>query len=92
VPGFDVVLSGAGTRFDPAPLRRELAAASGLRVAAYPTDVRRLGGTSNQQARASRSLGREFLHVEMARGTRQRLVAEPLARRRFVEALWGTRP
>jgi hypothetical protein len=92
VPGFDVVLSGAGTRFDPAPLTRALAAASGLRVAAYPKDVRRLGGTSNQQARASRSLGREFLHVEMARGTRQRLVDEPLARRRFVEALWGTRP
>jgi hypothetical protein len=89
-PKADLVLSAAGSRADPAPIAQALERAVGIRVAVYPTDIRKLGGTRNVEAHYSISLGRPFLHVEMSKSLRRQLTAEPDKLRRFVDALLGS--
>ncbi|MFV8754257.1 hypothetical protein ACNOYE_27245 [Nannocystaceae bacterium ST9] len=58
-----------------------------LPIGLYGVDADRLGGTTNIQAQAARELGRCFLHVELSRPLRDRLVAEPDLRARWGPAL-----
>lgn len=53
----------------------------------FGVDVDRLGGTKNIQAQAARDLGRCFVHVELARELRDRLLVEPPLRERLARAL-----
>ena len=89
-PKADLVLSAAGSRADPAPIARALERAAGIRVAVYPTDIRKLGGTRNVEAHYSISIGRPFLHVEMSKSLRRQLTTDPDQLRRFVDALLGS--
>lgn len=48
------------------------------RAALYPVQVQELGGTTNAQGRLLRELGHDrFVHLEIARGQRRALLAEP---------------
>ncbi len=68
--------SGAGI----AALAARLGAVSGARVARFPEDTAELGATTNAQGRHARSVGAEFVHLEMSRSFRERLARErPLA-------------
>ena len=89
-PKADLVLSAAGSRADPTPIARALERAVGIRVAVYPTDIRKLGGTRNVEGRYSISVGRPFLHVEMSKSLRRQLTTDPDKLRRFVDALLGS--
>jgi hypothetical protein len=53
----------------------------------FGVDVDHLGGTTNRQARAAHELGRCFVHLELARELRDRLLAEPELRERLARAL-----
>ncbi|MFC7737634.1 hypothetical protein ACFQX4_17735 [Roseomonas sp. GCM10028921] len=92
----DMILSG-GTS-SPGPQVRARAAclratSEPWEVRLYPDDVRELGGTTNTNAAALRALGgpTEFLHVEMARELRQRLMRESSLRTRLAACLVGSR-
>jgi hypothetical protein len=89
-PKADLVLSAAGSRANPAPIAQALERAVGSRVAVYPTDIRKLGGTRNVEAHYSIALGRPFLHVEMSKSLRRQLTTDPDQLRRFVDALLGS--
>ena len=86
----DLVLSPAGSRADPVPIARALERALGLRVAVYPTQIHKLGGTQNRQAHYSISVSRPFLHVEMSKSLRKQLTQDPERLRRFLDALLGS--
>jgi hypothetical protein len=86
----DLVLSAAGSRADPVPVAQALERALGIRVAIYPTQIRKLGGTRNVQAHYSIAVGRPFLHVEISKSLRRQLTTEPERLRRFVDALLGS--
>ncbi|HKO94416.1 MAG TPA: hypothetical protein VJU61_24850 [Polyangiaceae bacterium] len=88
-PSADLVLSAAGSNADPLPVERALERALDIRVAVYPTEIKKLGGTKNQQGRYSITAARPFLHVEMSRSLRKRLNNDPDQLRRFVAALLG---
>jgi hypothetical protein len=88
----DAVVSAARTSADPVPLARALERALGIRAAAYPTELGRLGGTRNRQARDSASRGKPFIHLELSRSLRQRLSDDPEFSRRFVAALTEQAP
>lgn len=50
-------------------------------VLLYPDEVRELGGTTNENGKALRAVGFErFVHIELSRELRQRLVDEPETR------------
>ncbi|MEO8180275.1 MAG: hypothetical protein ABI895_15675, partial [Deltaproteobacteria bacterium] len=85
----DLVLSAAGSCADPVPVAQALERALGIRVAVYPTQIHKLGGTRNRQAHYSSSVGRPFLHVEMSKSLRKQLTADPERLRRFAAALIG---
>jgi hypothetical protein len=89
-PSADLVLSAAGSNADPTPVERALERDLGIRVAVYPTEIKKLGGTKNQQVRYSIAAQRPFLHVEMSRSLRKRLNNNPDQLRRFVAALLGS--
>ncbi len=89
-PTADLIVSAAGTRADPVPAARALGRALGVRAAAYPTQIRVLGGTLNRQARYSVAAGGSFLHVEISRSLRDKLNAHPDQLSLFVEALLGS--
>lgn len=91
-PSADLVLSPAGSRADAVPVARALERALGIRVAVYPRDIRKLGGTKNVQARYSIAAGRPFLHVEMSRTLRKQLTTDPERLRAFSAALFGGEP
>jgi hypothetical protein len=86
----DLVLSPAGSRADPVPIARALERALGIRVAIYPTQIHKLGGTRNRQAHYSISVGRPFLHVEISKSLRKQLTQDPERLRRFADALLGS--
>lgn len=86
----DLVLSAAGSRADPGPIARALERALGIRVAIYPTQIHKLGGTKNRQAQYSISVGRPFLHVEISKSLRRQLTQDPERLRRFADALLGS--
>ncbi|CAN94967.1 hypothetical protein sce4804 [Sorangium cellulosum So ce56] len=59
------------------------------KVLAYPTEIDRLGGATNVQARWSRQMGAPFYHVEMSRTLRDKLIVDTDFRRRFAAAFSG---
>jgi len=62
--------------------------ALGVDVALFPTEIGRLGGTTNVQGRAILARGAaEFVHIEMSRTLREQLRRDPAARERFAAAL-----
>lgn len=69
-----------------APLR---AIVNDGKVLAYPTEIDRLGGATNVQARWSRQMGAPFYHVELSRTLRDKLVVDTDFRRRFAAAFAG---
>ncbi len=85
-PGYDVIVSSGGP---PSDAVRQLAARLGLefRTCTWTPDLlddcRRLGGTTNVQAQASRKAGTSFVHLELA----PHLRGEAVGRRRIVSAL-----
>ena len=86
--GTSVIVSAAGTRTVVGPIVSSLRAALGARsVRVFPDDVHVLGGTTNAQARASTRSGAFFVHVELSKSFRGKLVADAGARDRFVDAL-----
>jgi hypothetical protein len=86
----DLVLSSAGSRADPGPIAQALERALGIRVAIYPTQIQKLGGTRNRQAHYSISVSRPFLHVELSKSLRKQLTQDPEQLRRFLDALLGS--
>lgn len=87
-PGVSVIVSAAGTRFDPLPVARALNDSLGAGAARiYPEEVKKLGGTTNLQARASKAKDRGFLHLEISSSLRTRLEREETLRRQFADAL-----
>ncbi len=69
-------------------LVQRLEEALSLRVLAYPEDTNQLGGTTNAQAKALRSHAHcRFLHLEMTRELRERLVKEKKLQRLLVNTL-----
>ncbi|XXY51034.1 hypothetical protein WME91_07805 [Sorangium sp. So ce269] len=66
-----------------APLR---AVVSDGKVLAYPSEISKLGGATNVQARWSRQLGAPFYHVELSRALRDKLIEDADLRRRFAAA------
>ncbi len=56
------------------------------KVLAYPTEIDRLGGATNVQARWSRQMGAPFYHVEMSRTLRDKPIVDTDFRRRFAAA------
>ncbi|MDH5673728.1 MAG: hypothetical protein OEZ06_16350 [Myxococcales bacterium] len=74
VPGFDAVLSAAGSSLDPEHFAHCMEHyLTGARVGVYPRDLRDLGGTRNRQAQSSVQFGAPFLHVELSARLRARL-------------------
>ncbi|WP_441285676.1 hypothetical protein ACSRUE_24345 [Sorangium sp. KYC3313] len=69
-----------------APLR---AIVNDGKVLAYPTEINRLGGATNVQARWSRQMSAPFYHVEMSRTLRDKLIVDTDFRRRFAAAFSG---
>ncbi|XXX72256.1 hypothetical protein WMF30_31870 [Sorangium sp. So ce134] len=68
------------------PLR---AVVSDGKVMAYPTDINKLGGATNVQARWSRQMGAPFYHLELSRALRDKLLEDADLRRRFAAAFAG---
>lgn len=57
-------------------------------VLLYPDEVRELGGTTNENGKALRAVGFDrFVHMELSRELRQRLVDEPETRARLAACL-----
>lgn len=89
----EAILS-AGTR-ESAPdwlkttARRTSRALAGAKVAAYPDETDRFGGTSNVQGRAARAAGARFLHLELSASLRRRLGRDARARAALASALAG---
>jgi hypothetical protein len=89
LPGTRVVVSAAGSTADARAVQSGLAQALGPGVHLYPVDVKRLGGTTNVQARASIETNAPFLHLELSRSLRSELVTSEELRVRFARALAG---
>jgi hypothetical protein len=84
-PGAMVVLSAAGSNAAlPLASVRDVV---GDTVRSFPTDLRKLGGTTNVEAKASRRASAPFLHVEIAKTMRDKLVADERLCQRFALAL-----
>jgi hypothetical protein len=92
VPNVDAIVSASGTRADPVSAARALGRALGIRAAAYPTEIRVLGGTLNRQAKYSIAAGSSFLHLEMSRSLRDQLTKDPARLALFIEALLPPAP
>ena len=56
-------------------------------VLVYPKDVRKLGATTNVQGTLVRKKGARFVHVEMSRALRDRLISDATARADFADAV-----
>ncbi len=86
----DVILSAGDGSPAPAWLsaatRRLAGALPDARVVAFPDGVTVLGGTTNQQGRATRRHGARFVHIELSGSLRGELRGGP-ARRKFAAAL-----
>jgi hypothetical protein len=81
-------LSPASTRADVAPVADRLRRLLGDEaVRTYPDQVKILGGTTNVEAKLSRTSEAPFWHIELAYDFRRQLQDDPNLSRRFVEAL-----
>jgi hypothetical protein len=91
--GAAVVLSAAGTRADPAPAARALRSELGDGVVDIaPARHPQLGGLTNVEALACRRRAARFLHVELSRSLRDRLLRDAPARAAFVRRLLASAP
>jgi hypothetical protein len=81
--GVDAILSAARTPATLKPMAERLRDALGLRIAVFPKDIQRLGGTTNAQARLSREKQHRFMHLELSQTLRQRLVQDEALLARF---------
>jgi hypothetical protein len=91
-PGTDAILSAAGSRADPEPVARALERTLGIRAAVYPTQVKVLGGTKNQEAHYSIAAGRPFLHVELSASLLEQLQTDSDRLALFSKGLFGGSP
>ena len=92
--GADIIAS-AGTAA-PEPWFKttvdRLREATGLKVAAYPYDIRQLGATTNAQGKLLQKTGRcRFLHVEMTLELRERMTRDQKLRSAFLKSLDAAR-
>lgn len=84
----DVVVSNARTVLDVASVARTLGAKlPDYRVALYPTDIDRFGGTQGAQAKQLRAVGAGMLHLELSGRLREDLRADADLRARFAAAV-----
>lgn len=85
------MIASAGTRSpDPwlADFTQQLRRATSLTVLSYPQDTRQLGATLNAQGRACRqSRHCRFLHLEMSRSLRERLLRDDQLCRRILDCI-----
>jgi hypothetical protein len=86
--GVDAIVSAArtGTRIE-ALAGALTEALPGFVVRRYPSEVKRLGGTTNTQARWSRKARAPFIHLELSFRLRSALVDDEELRGAFVRAL-----
>jgi hypothetical protein len=88
LPQVSVVVSAAGTKASADAIAAGLRSTLGNdAVLLYPSQVKKLGGTRNVQARLSKAAGSVFVHLELSRSLRDRLKADPELRRAFAMAL-----
>jgi hypothetical protein len=88
LPGVSVVVSAANTRLDALPVVRALNNGLGAGTARlFPEEVGQLGGIINEQARACKDAGWQFLHLEISASLRQRMERQPAVREQFAQAL-----
>ena len=86
-PGVAVIVSAVGPGADlPTLLAALRQALPDDTIHGYPSEIRKLGGESNAQARGSLGAGAPFYHVEISRTLRDRLVEGAALRRRFAAA------
>jgi hypothetical protein len=85
--GIDAILSAANTSASVMPMAERLRQSLGLKIALYPKDVRKLGGTKNVQAQQSRRRQHPFVHIEMSKKLRQRLVEDRSLLDRFAACI-----
>jgi hypothetical protein len=86
--GARMIVSSGRARSSPGSAA--VAAALGgpaARVLRFPEETRRLGATTNVQARLAEAAGADFVHVEMSRDVRDRLLADPRALRDLAAAI-----
>src|SRR5262249_37772318 len=93
-PDAHVVLSEGTSKPSPAlgATQQRLATAlpGGGRVLIYPRDVRKLGATTNVQGALARKHGARFVHVEMSRTLRDRLIGDAASRPGVGAAMAGS--
>lgn len=87
-PGVDAIVSAAGTsaRVDGLLSALRAFAPAGV-VHHYPSQIRKLGGTTNVQARWSARHDLPFVHLELSHRLRSQLEADDQLRWRFVQRL-----
>ncbi len=92
--GSDVILSAGGLRPGWLGSLGRCCDSAGMgRVLTYPDEVSELGGTTNVSGRILRAMGlSSFVHVEMNREVRTRLLDEAELRKDFITCLCGVRP
>jgi len=90
VPGADVVVSAAGssaTNHVQQLAVRLRAAFPAIRVLHSPVDTRKLSAMSNVQGQLSRARGAPFLHMEIAKSWRERLMRNDAELNAFCDAV-----
>jgi len=88
LPSVSVVVSAAGTIASTTGIAQQLRLLLGHEaVRVYPSEVRKLGGTRNVQAKLSRASGAPFIHLELSRSLRDRLRDDPESLRTFATSL-----
>lgn len=89
--GAAAAIISNGSRFSDDALRgfaRCLERRSGFRSAVFPDEINELGGTRNAQAAiVSRRVGQRFIHLEMDRDLRERLVTDAAVRAGLIACL-----
>jgi hypothetical protein len=73
IPNIDIVASAARTKSRLSSLVSRLRDTLALRVALYPEDTKKLGGTTNVEAKYNRVKGTCFVHLELSETLRIRL-------------------
>jgi hypothetical protein len=88
LPGVGCVVSPAGSLADARRVVEALRPVLGDKPPAlYPSDVKRLGGTLNAQARNSVGQRAAFLHLELSRSLRDDLLRDAVRRTEFARAI-----
>ena len=87
-PGVKAIVSAAKSTADARTVAEALRRVfEPSEVRTYPDQIDILGGTTNAQARASRRMDAQFIHLELSASARKVLREKPAVLRAFVEAL-----